>query len=92
LQFTHLAPNAAYRLEVRRTGYRANDAYSAYLDMGSPKQLTAVQIAHLDELTSDLPESDKAMRSGTAGTLEITLPMNSNDILLVTLRHAASAR
>ncbi len=41
LQITRLAPNAAYRAKVFRTGYRANDAYSAYIEMGSPKDLTA---------------------------------------------------
>jgi xylan 1,4-beta-xylosidase len=40
LRFTHLAPNAAYQLEVYRTGFHANDAYTAYLEMGSPKDLT----------------------------------------------------
>jgi len=37
LRVTHLVPNAAYRLEVHRVGYHANDAYSAYIEMGSPK-------------------------------------------------------
>jgi xylan 1,4-beta-xylosidase len=85
LQVTHLVPNAAYRIEVHRTGFHANDAYTAYLEMGSPKELTAVQVAHLNELTRDLPETDKAMRSGSDGTIEFSIPMNSNDIVLVKL-------
>jgi xylan 1,4-beta-xylosidase len=85
LQVTHLAPNAAYRLQVHRAGYRANDAYSAYIEMGSPKELTATQIAHLNELTRDLPEIDKDVQSGPAGTIEYTVPMNSNDIVLIKL-------
>ena len=85
LQVTHLVPNTAYRVEVYRTGYHSNDAYSAYIEMGSPKDLTAEQIAHLTELTRDLPETDKAMQSGPAGTVELTVPMNSNDIVLIKL-------
>jgi xylan 1,4-beta-xylosidase len=85
LQLTHLVPNTAYRLEVRRVGYHANDAYSAYIEMGSPKELTPAQIAHLKELTRDLPETDKVMRSGPTGTVEFSVPMNSNDIVLVKL-------
>jgi xylan 1,4-beta-xylosidase len=85
LRFTHLAPDVAYRLEVHRTGFHANDAYTAYLEIGSPKQLTAVQIAHLSELTRDLPETDEAMRSGSDGTMKVSIPMNSNDIVLVKL-------
>ena len=83
---THLAPDATYRLEVHRTGFHANDAYTAYLEMGSPKDLTAAQVAHLNDLTRDLPETDKALRSGSDGTIEFSIPMNSNDIVLVKLR------
>ena len=63
LELTHLATNAAYRVKIYRTGYRANDAYSAYIEIGSPKDLTPLQIAHLAELTRDLPETDKVMQS-----------------------------
>ena len=85
LQVTHLVPNAAYRVEIHRTGYHANDAYSAYIEMGSPKELSATQLAHLQELTRDLPSFDKVMQSGPAGTVEVAVPMNSNDIVLVKL-------
>ena len=37
LQVTHLAPNTEYRLQVYRIGYRANDAYSALIKMGLPR-------------------------------------------------------
>jgi xylan 1,4-beta-xylosidase len=86
LRITNLVPNAAYRLEVHRTGYRANDAYSAYIEIGSPKQLTAAQIAHLNELTQDIAETGKAVRSGSDGVFEFSIPMNSNDVVLVTLK------
>jgi xylan 1,4-beta-xylosidase len=82
-EVTHLAPNAAYRLEVHRTGFRANDAYTAWIEMGSPKDLSAKQIAQLNVLTRDTPETDKIVRSGADGTAEMTIPMNSNDIVLV---------
>jgi len=91
LRVTHLVPNAAYRLEVHRVGYHANDAYSAYIEMGSPKELTAAQIAHLNELTRDLPETDKVVRSGPTGTVEFTVPMNSNDVVLVKLKRSQGA-
>jgi xylan 1,4-beta-xylosidase len=83
LRVTHLAPNAAYKLEVHRTGFHANDAYSAYIEMGSPKDLSAAQIAQLNESTRDLPETDKTMRSVSDGTIEFSIPMNSNDVVLV---------
>jgi xylan 1,4-beta-xylosidase len=53
--------------------------------MGSPKDLSAKQIAQLNELTRDTPETDKIIRSGADGKAEMTIPMNSNDIVLVKL-------
>ena len=85
LEITHLVRDAAYRLEVYRTGYHANDPYTAYMEMGSPKDLTPSQVAHLNDLTRDLPETDRVMHSGTDGTIKVALPMNSNDVVLVTL-------
>ena len=92
LQVAHLVPGAAYRLEVYRTGYHANDAYTAYMEMGSPKDLTPTQVAHLNNLTRDLPESSRMMRSGKDGTIEVTVPMNSNDILLVKLERSSQGK
>jgi xylan 1,4-beta-xylosidase len=85
-------PNEAYRLEVNRTGYHVNDAYSAYIEMGSPKDLTAKQIAHLNDLTRDFPETDKVVRSSTEGTIEYSIPMNSNDIVLVTVTRSRAGK
>ena len=72
-------------MEVHRTGYHAHDAYSEYIERGSPNNLTAEQIALLNSLTRDMPETGKVMRSGPTGTVEFTVPMNSNDIVLVKL-------
>jgi xylan 1,4-beta-xylosidase len=85
LRIEDLAPNAAYSVQVYRVGYHANDAYSAYLEWGSPKDLSAAQTEHLSNLTRDLPET-KMMRSGPAGGVEFTVPMNSNDVVLVKVK------
>ena len=87
LQFTHLGAHASYHLQIYRTGYHANDAYSAYIEMGAPKDLTPIQVSHLMDLTRDLPETDRIVRSGADGTVKVTVPMNSNDIVLLKLRH-----
>jgi len=86
LEVAHLVPGAAYRLEVHRTGFHANDAYSAYLEMGAPQSLTAAEVAHLNAITSDLPETDRIVHARTDGTVEADVPMRSNDVLLITLR------
>jgi len=96
--YTHLVPNAPaapvalrighlaagrYHLRAYRTGYRHNDAYSDYIDMGLPKSLDPRQLRRLQRLTRDTPEIDRTVRIGTDGLLTLDLPMRSNDILLV---------
>jgi xylan 1,4-beta-xylosidase len=81
----HARPGTEYRLEVRRTGYRKNDPLSEYIDLGMPKDLTPEQLSRMNELTRDLPETDKTVRSGADGAVECTVPMSSNDVVLVTL-------
>jgi xylan 1,4-beta-xylosidase len=88
LKLTHLPPGATYRLDLYRTGYHANDAYTAYLELGSPTNLTPPQVTHLNDLTGDLPEKTQTLRIAKDGTAQFTLPMNSNDIVLVTLHPA----
>jgi len=85
LQITHLTPRGRYRLEVYRTGYHANDAYTAYLEMGSPNHLTPEQTAKLNDVSRDLPETYRTVDCRKDGTAEIEIPMNSNDIVLVKL-------
>ncbi len=92
LKVTHLAPNAAYRVEVHRTGFHANDAYSAYLEMGAPRNLAPEQVAHLNALTRDAPERDEVVHSSRNGALEIGVPMNSNDIVLVKLLRSPAGK
>jgi xylan 1,4-beta-xylosidase len=84
LAFRHLAA-AAYRLRITRTGFRANDAYSAYLDMGAPKSLSDAQLSKLRELTRDVPETDRKITVGSSGEYRFQIPMHSNDIVLVAL-------
>jgi len=56
-----------------------------YLELGSPKELTAEQVAKLNDLTRNLPETDKVVRSAKDGTFALTSSMNSNDTMLVKL-------
>jgi xylan 1,4-beta-xylosidase len=87
LALRNLTPGT-YRLELRRTGYQANDAHTAYLKMGSPEQLDAGQLDKLMSVTQDLPELERVVTVGRDGTLNFTVPMRSNDIALLTLAPA----
>ncbi|MBW8735522.1 MAG: beta-xylosidase, partial [Asticcacaulis sp.] len=77
-----------YKLAVHRTGYRVNDPYSAYIAMGSPATLTPAQLAQLQDMTRDLPESERAITVGLDGNAEVKLAMHSNDVVLVTVKPA----
>jgi xylan 1,4-beta-xylosidase len=87
MRVSHVKPGK-YRLQVRRSGFRANDAYSAYIEMGAPKTLTPAQVDQLHALTKDAPETDRVVRIGKDGAFALTVPMRSNDIALVTLTRA----
>lgn len=75
-----------YRLSVRRTGYQANDAYSKYLEWGRPDRLSDGQLAELQGLTTDRPETDEVVEVGADGRFERTIPLRINDIVLVSLK------
>ena len=87
LDLNHLAPGK-YRVKVQRTGYKANDAHTAYLEMGSPKDLDAAQLKKLQQLTADTPEAERTLNVGKNGKLRWSVSMRSNDVVLVTLEPA----
>lgn len=84
LKVTKLKPGS-YRLLVYRTGFKANDAYSRYIEWSMPKDLSADRIATLQTLTADRPEIDVKVSVGANGTFRRTLAMRANDVVLVNL-------
>jgi xylan 1,4-beta-xylosidase len=83
LNLANLAPGS-YRVTVHRTGYKTNDAHTAYLEMGSPDALNDSQLKRLHALTADKPEIQRVQRTDRQGRLTMALPMRSNDVVLVT--------
>jgi xylan 1,4-beta-xylosidase len=71
-----------YTIQVYRTGFKANDAHTAYLEMGKPKSLTAAQVGTLQGLTQDKPEV-RQVKVGTTGAVIVQVPMRVNDVVLV---------
>jgi len=89
LRFAGLAPGS-YRVTVRRTGFKANDAHSRYLEMGSPGSLSPTQLAELRALTRDLPETSATVRIDKAGSYKLQLPMRTNDVVLALIEPVGS--
>lgn len=78
-------PPGTYQLRQFRVGFEANDAYTAWLKMGKPGELSSAQRAKLQALTGDAPERVKPVRVGRDGRHVESLPMRTHDVVLVTL-------
>ena len=85
VELRHLPPGK-YQLTQRRTGYEANDAHTAYLKMGSPKNLDEKQLATLQGLTTDKPEVQREITVGANGSATITLKLRTHDVVLLGLK------
>lgn len=79
------APPGNYRLALWQVGFEKNDAYSAYLKMGAPAQLTRAQDGELRNAASGEPEFERQIQIGPDGHFEEMLPLRENDVLLVKL-------
>lgn len=71
-----------YTMQIYRTGFKANDAHTAYLEMGKPKTLSAAQLAQLQAQTQDKPET-RQVKVAANGTASVQVPMRVNDVVLV---------
>jgi xylan 1,4-beta-xylosidase len=75
----------AYTLHVAQTGYRRNDAYTAYIAMGSPAQLTQAQVARLKSEARGSALERREIPVGDDGVFTTRLPMRENDVYLIEL-------
>jgi len=78
----------AYTMEISQVGYKRNDAFTAYIGMGSPKQLTQPQVRSLKSIANGKPTEQRKVTVGADGKLSMTLPLRENDVYLLNLRAA----
>ena len=78
-------PGGTYSLEVYKTGYRCNDAYSSYLSLGKPNQLTKLQVEQLKKQNDGSPIAKEiiTVKEGTPYAKE--LDIRENDVFLLNL-------
>lgn len=81
-------PPGAYTMTVSQVGYRQNDAFTAYIGMGSPNQLTRAQVTALKATATGKPSRQEAVTVGRDGTFSTTLPLRENDVYLLQLNAA----
>lgn len=78
-------PPGNYHAQFLRVGFEKNDAYTAYLKMGAPGQMTRRQVGELKTAASGAPEVEKVASVDDSGHFETTLTTRANDVWLVKL-------
>jgi xylan 1,4-beta-xylosidase len=78
-------PDGNYSLLVYQVGYRINDAYTAYYDLGRPQQLTKDQVEHIKRLSDGTPVHRETVRVKGGSAFVKELPLRENDVYFVSL-------
>ena len=78
-------PAGKYRVEVYQTGYRVNDAFTTYIDMGRPNKLNRKQVEDLKKENDGSPVFTEDMTIGSDMTYTKELDIRENDVFLLKL-------
>ena len=79
-------PEGRYKLEIYQTGYRVNDAYTTYYDMGRPEQLTTEQVDEIKKLNDGSPVYSEKIEIKSGENFNKEIKIRENDVFLVTLK------
>ncbi len=74
-----------YHLSISRVGYEQNDAYTAYLKMGHPSQISPAQVAALKAQATGAPDKERDIEVDGTGTWQADFPIREDDVVLVKL-------
>ncbi len=78
-------PEGNYVLKIYKVGYRNNDAYTSYVDMGRPSQLSKQQVEQIKELNNGSPISSEIVNVKEGAAFLKILDMSENDVLFLNL-------
>ncbi len=90
LNLAHVRPGD-HRLNITHVGYRHNDVYTAYLDLGAPAGRPDKPWLLPDDALLQLRPScagvaeTRMVEAGQDGMLRLDLPLNENDVYLITV-------
>ncbi len=76
-------PKGIYSLEVYKVGYRCNDAYTTYFDMGRPAQLSKVQVDQIKKQNDGSPISVEIIKVKQDQSFTKELDLRENDVYLL---------
>ena len=69
-----------YKLEIYRVGYKSNDAYSTYLAMGRPDQLTKAQVEQIKKQNDGSPMAIENIQIKNNQSFVKELDLCENDV------------
>ncbi len=78
-------PAGNYALEIYKVGYRCNDAYTSYLDLGRPSQLTRTQVEQIKQQNDGSPVLKKFIRINPGEPFTKELDLRENDVYFLNL-------
>ena len=78
-------PAGKYNLEVYKVGYRVNDPYTTYYDMGKPNQLTKEQVKEIKKLNDGSPIYCEKIEVKSGESFVKELDIRENDVFLITM-------
>jgi len=78
-------PAGKYRVEIYKVGYRVNDPYTTYFDMGRPGQLTKEQVRKIKELNDGSAIFSEKIKIKTGEPFLKELEIRENDVFLITM-------
>jgi xylan 1,4-beta-xylosidase len=78
-------PPGPHEVRIYRVGFERNDAYTAYLKLGSPATLSAAQMDELQALVRDEPER-QSLTIGADRAAQLSVPLREYDVVLIDLR------
>lgn len=78
-------PDGIYAIEVYKVGYHSNDAYSTYLSIGKPAQLTRQEVEQIKKLNDGSPVTREivTVKAGIPFTKE--LEIRENDVFFLNI-------
>lgn len=78
-------PGGKYRLKIYKVGYKVNDPYTAYKEMGSPSQLTRKQVEIIKQEDTGAPILEKTITINSNKGFTENLGIRENDVILITI-------
>ena len=78
-------PAGKYNLEIYKVGYRVNDPYTTYYDMGRPSQLTKEQVKEIKKLNDGSPIYCEKIEVKPGESFMKELDIRENDVFLITM-------